>query len=558
MDASPHQSIYHPPAGSARERVYLTYYNLSETPFTITPDPDFLFNAGSHRQAIDKIAYAIESRMGFVLLTGEVGTGKTTVCRTLLDRLEGRAETAYIINPSVSGNELLASILEDAHIPLESGASKKTLIDRLHRHLFSLDSNKTFVVIIDDAQTMPPETLEDLRLLSNLETDKHKLIQVVLSGQPELLDLLAGKELRQLKQRIAIHCRLSALSAAETDAYISQRLFVAGNQGQLRFTRKATQRVHAAAQGVPRLINTICDCALTAGYVRDSSVIDGTHVRLALDELPDLAPPPSATHRNGAGARTAMVAVFCVVAIFAIVLAVPGRILNRGPEIMEKPVADSRPLEETPLAAPPIPVMAGQPSQEGGKPAEAVEAAEPAAQEDANQPKGASLDHLATHAMPEEPAPMPAEIQLHTPYAIQLGSFGTRENARKSALRYRQKGIPAHWQPVNAAQWFRVIAGKFEDLESARQYKRLHGLQNALIIKAPLTVKVTPGEAAVPSSDLPDFLSQMGHDCLMETGLSGDKEYYTGLFASTEEASLVAEQVNTSASGRFVARVVMR
>lgn len=555
MAVFPHQSTHATPPEPARDRVYLDFYKLAETPFTITPDPGFLFNAGSHRQAIDKIAYAIKSRMGFILLTGEVGTGKTTICRTLLDRLEGRAETAYIINPSVSGNELLASILEDAHIPLEPGASKKTLIDHLHQHLFSLESNKTFVVIIDDAQTMPPETLEDLRLLSNLETDKHKLIQVVLSGQPELLDLLAGKELRQLKQRISIHCRLSTLSAAETDAYISQRLFVAGNQGQLRFTKNATQRVHAAAQGVPRLINTICDCALTAGYVRDSSVIDGSHVRLALDELPDLAPPPSANPDKRVGARAAMVAAFCMVAIFAFILAAPGRVFNRSPEIIGEPVADIRPLEEAPLAVPPAPALAAKLSQEDGRHAEAVE---PASPKDINELENAALNRLATNASPDEPDPTPVEMQPHTPYAIQIGSFGTRKNAQKSVRRYRKKGIPAHWQSVNAGQWFRVIAGKFENLESAKQYRQLHGLQNALIIKAPLTVKVTPGEPAGSGSDLPDFLSQMGHDCLMETGLSGDKEYYTGLFASAEEASHVADQVNTSASGRFVARVVMR
>jgi general secretion pathway protein A len=152
--------------------------------------------------------------------------------------------------------------------PRQPHATKKELIDRLNQRLLADSTNRPFVVIIDDAQTMTPETLEDLRLLSNLETDKRKLIQVVLSGQPELLEMLADDRLRQLKQRIAVHCRLEPLSVQETGAYISRRLFVAGNKGQVCFSPAATRRIHKRSGGIPRLINKICDFALTAGYVK--------------------------------------------------------------------------------------------------------------------------------------------------------------------------------------------------------------------------------------------------------------------------------------------------
>ena len=276
------------PAQMPRGRIYLDYYKLAEAPFAITPDPDFLFASRSHQQVLDKISYAIEGAMGFVLLTGEVGTGKTTICRTLLDRLRGKADTVYIINPSVSGHELLANILEDTGLPVDPEATKKSLLDMLNGHLLSMHAMRPFVVIIDDAQTMSAEALEELRLLSNLETDKCKLIQVVLSGQPELLEILSDKRLRQLNQRIAVHCSIEPLSRQETEGYICRRLYVAGNQGQVSFSHAATQMVHSASGGIPRLINKISDFSLTAGYVKDSQNIEPRHVKRALAELKDL------------------------------------------------------------------------------------------------------------------------------------------------------------------------------------------------------------------------------------------------------------------------------
>ncbi len=274
-----------PPAEIVPERVYAEFFDLQGVPFSITPDPRFLFLSGTHIAALEKISYGIKGCMGFMLLTGEVGTGKTTLCRVLLDQLGERARTVYVINPALSGLELLTCILEDLGIPCDAQASKKQLLDLLNRFLLSYAHSRPVVIIIDDAQSMPLETLEDLRLLSNLETDRLKLLQMLLVGQPELVTRLDRPEMRQLKQRIAVHCRLAFLTCDEVGRYIEKRLIVAGNQGQVRFDLKAVRRVHQISAGIPRMINKICDWALTAAYTTDSRVVTEHHVRRASEEL---------------------------------------------------------------------------------------------------------------------------------------------------------------------------------------------------------------------------------------------------------------------------------
>ncbi len=281
-------SLPDPPQGvpeALPDRIYNDYFDLSGTPFSITPDPEFLYFSETHQGVMEKIRYGIESRLGFLLLTGEVGTGKTTLCRAMLDRLQNRARTVYVINPSLNGRELLACILEDLGVVCHPEASKKELIDSLNRFLLAQRHAEPVVIIIDDAQTMPPETLEDMRLLSNLETDKTKLLQLLLVGQPELVDQLNGSGLRQLKQRVALHCLLDFLSPDETAGYIARRLSVAGNKGQVRFDPKAVRRIHKYSGGVPRMINKICDLALTAAYTVDSRTVQPRHVTAAFEEL---------------------------------------------------------------------------------------------------------------------------------------------------------------------------------------------------------------------------------------------------------------------------------
>lgn len=304
-------------------RVYLDFYELSEPPFAITPDPAFLYLSTTHQAALEKLLYGIRNRLGFLLLTGEVGTGKTTLCRHLLDLLRDEAETVYVINPALSGRELIAAILEDLGLAPEADATKKALIDRLNRYLLERTGPGPVVLIIDDAQAMPAETLEDLRLLSNLETDKVKLLQILLVGQPELNEQIGQPRLRQLQQRITLHCQLERLDRKETESYISRRLYASGNKGRLCFTPRAISLIVKCSQGIPRLINRICDNALVAGYVANDFSIRPPHIKRAIAETGPLAPSPAKPADPArAGLEPKLLAVLVVVDLLALALLV--------------------------------------------------------------------------------------------------------------------------------------------------------------------------------------------------------------------------------------------
>ncbi len=247
--------------------MYREHFGLKEDPFSIAPDPQFLYMSEKHREALAHLIYGLKADSGFVLLTGEVGTGKTTVCRCLLSHIPENSEVAIILNPKLSVVELLATICDELGIEYPAGtASIKVFVDRLN--LFLLDAhsrNKRTILIIDEAQNLNIDVLEQIRLLTNLETDKRKLLQVILLGQPELNQLLERPELRQLSQRVTARYHLEPLSRSHLPAYLSYRLAQAGVERPL-FSQRAIDKLYRLSGGVPRVINLICDRALLGAY----------------------------------------------------------------------------------------------------------------------------------------------------------------------------------------------------------------------------------------------------------------------------------------------------
>jgi general secretion pathway protein A len=265
--------------------MYLQHFGLREAPFAITPDPRYLYLSQRHREALAHLLYGIGEGGGFVQLTGEVGTGKTTLCRCLLEQFPSNAEVALILNPRVTALELVAAICDELRLDYPAGtASIKVLVDALNKHLLEAhaDGRRT-VVIIDEAQNLDRQVLEQVRLLTNLETPREKLLQIILIGQPELLNLLQRPELRQLAQRITARYHLTPLSREETRAYIRHRMAVSDARDEV-FTEGAIRRVYALSAGVPRLINVICDRALLGAYAMDRRSVDSATVQKAAIE----------------------------------------------------------------------------------------------------------------------------------------------------------------------------------------------------------------------------------------------------------------------------------
>jgi general secretion pathway protein A len=266
--------------------MYLDFFQLQEHPFNITPDPRYLYYTAHHREAFNHLVYGIANRKGFIELTGEVGCGKTTVCRAVLDHLRGNAVSAMIFNPILSGQQLLRAIATDFGVA--ASRDRLAVLDALNRFLLKQAAIHTNVVLfIDEAQNLPAGTMEQVRLLSNLETAQQKLLQIVLSGQPELKQRLAAPELRQLRQRITVRYHIPPLEPADVAAYISHRLRTAGAPDDVVFEDEAVTRVAAYSTGIPRMINAVCDYALLAGYTLKTRRITEKCLAMAIRELED-------------------------------------------------------------------------------------------------------------------------------------------------------------------------------------------------------------------------------------------------------------------------------
>lgn len=269
--------------------MYKEFYNLKENPFNVTADPDFFFSSLHHAEAFSHLEYGIQHRKGILVITGEIGTGKTTLCRTLLNRLDDNIKTALILNPSFSDIQLLKLIVKDLGIQ-GNLRNKLDLINALNEFLLEETSKgNNVVLIIDEAQNLSVRQLEQIRLLSNLETEKEKLLQIILVGQPELCEKLKLHALRQLNQRVAVRYHILPLKRDELSSYIEHRLNVANTtkdlNHQLHFTDKAIDIIYENSSGTPRMVNILCDRALLAGYTSETNEIDEQIIHRCIQEV---------------------------------------------------------------------------------------------------------------------------------------------------------------------------------------------------------------------------------------------------------------------------------
>ena len=268
--------------------MYLSYFGLAEPPFNMTADPHFLFMSRRHREVLSHLLYGIHERKGFLEITGEVGTGKTTLCKSLLAQLSPNVKTALLLNANLPEMQLLQAILEDFGITVES-RTKYAMLKRFNQFLLEqLACNCNVLLIIDEAQNLRPRGLEQIRLLSNLETDKEKLFQIVLVGQPELRERLREPSLAQLHQRIGVRYHMTPLDGDEVADYILHRLKVAGSRGDILFTEGALRGILEYSQGVPRLINIVCDKALLFAFVQETRTVDEAILQRSVNEVEGL------------------------------------------------------------------------------------------------------------------------------------------------------------------------------------------------------------------------------------------------------------------------------
>jgi general secretion pathway protein A len=341
--------------------MYMRFFGLKQEPFSLAPDPRYLYMSKRHREALAHLLYGVGGGGGFVLLSGEIGAGKTTVCRCFLEQIPKRCNVAYIFNPKLTVLELVKSICDEFHIPQPKvpEATVKTYVDALNAFLLRTHAvGQNNVLIIDEAQQLSADVLEQLRLLTNLETSERKLLQIVLIGQPELRTMLERPDLEQLAQRVIARFHLKALSAKETEHYIRHRLSVAGMTRAIPFDRKALQRIHEIARGVPRRINLICDRVMLGAYAHGKHTIDTAMVEKAGREvfgrMPNSTPPDRMPRAGSTGLGVVIGGGLAIAALAAFALYSgwrPGNPTTAVAVARPASVAASAPSSASPVAA---------------------------------------------------------------------------------------------------------------------------------------------------------------------------------------------------------------
>jgi type II secretory pathway predicted ATPase ExeA len=416
--------------------MYESYYGFIEKPFNLTPDPKYLYRSQSHGDAFDLLQYAIRRREGFVVVTGDIGTGKTTLCRALLEQIDRTTFTALVLNPFLSEEDLLKRILQDFGVisrdEIKTGrmatVTKQELIDAIYDFLLGLVPLKaSAVLIIDEAQNLPLPVLEQIRILSNLETDKEKLLQIILVGQLELQTLLRSPELRQLDQRVSIRYELKPLDREGVGEYVAHRLAVGGGSASVKFTVKALDRIHKLSGGIPRLINLICDRALLSGFSMRTSHITPPLVDHAAKSLDLRAPStPFLALSKGRVSLAAAIGVVLLSSIFG--AGVTAYLYQRFNARVEAKAAAA------------APVAAGQ-------------------------------------APPQFDVLRNRDLPLEATVTILVGSYPTAsprasDDVRAMTTWLELTGLPVFYAEVDhgpGGRWHRVLAGAYTDEEAARR-----------------------------------------------------------------------------------------
>jgi general secretion pathway protein A len=468
--------------------MYESYYGFSEKPFSLTPDPKFLYRSESHGNAFDLLQYAIRRREGFVVITGDIGTGKTTLCRALLEQIDRTTFTALVLNPFLSEEELLKRILQDfgvvsreeAKAPQRAGVTKQELVDVLYEFLLGLvPLNANAVLIIDEAQNLPPPVLEQIRILSNLETDKEKLLQIILVGQLDLQEQLRSPELRQLDQRVSIRYELKPLDADAVAAYVAHRLAIAGGSASVSFTTKALERVHKLSHGIPRLINLICDRALLAGFSARTNRITPEMVTEAAETLDVQSPGPP---RKPSARRPLSISASAAVVLLASAFAVGASSVLYQKFVGSASQSQGRATNPPGARVAPAPVRAADPPSVPSEPVPVRAAGNP----DRRLPDDAELTILVGSS----------------PLSGPEGSSGPGPSD-SIASSLERLGYRVYYAEVDLGakgRWRRVLVGAYTDLEAARaDAARLKGMP----VAAQASVVTRASAVATPNATEP-------------------------------------------------------